>query len=748
MTTRTANRMIPIILVSVLLITSYCENQFYGEFTPNKQPVIILSGGPPEQTETVHKVKFSWMGDDPDGQVKFYEFVMVTGDPLGFDPADTTGLDKWTRIERTDSTFTFRADEHDTNLVIGYRKFARYHRTHTFFIRSVDNRGMRSQPACRSFTAWTLAPYVVITEPVNPRPGQTQFLSTDITFRWEAYDPIGAPQDLQPADSIRYLWTVYNNKIIDQLNKYPENFEDRWTPWISYSAKSDSGVSTRIGDNELLLKGHTYILAVQAMDEAGAITSIFNNNNVRSFMACEPTGPTLTIFETYMGAFKFQGTSFSPAKINVPEGFGLNFSWKGDASQYGSIVSGYRYGWDITSLDDPSQWASPVRPNLKSIPEKKFFSGNHTLFIEAVDQLGVRTIGQIEIEIFELDMPRNLLWVDDFRSVEFDQKLFAIPTESQHDRFWINICSRAMGFIPTLDVYDTKDHIFNPPPMELIWDYKNILWTYTSDSFSSAWHQLIEFIPENTYLKNKIYNYLPAYMQLGGHIWTVGKGDSRGGLRASIISLTPTFPLNVKCEMLRTGLGCTDSSGAESMVYKEYCVTVLDKVHGGLFKKLKDIHERGPEYDAISYIIKDRDNPVTNSIPGMPDSLKLWNEVTKPGRFFDPMERGFTYGEVYDPEYWMRASGLESQPCFNPLYRIRTRMAFSPIDNTVIAFWLTKHADVKAVAEGTVAAPSVHFGFPLWFFDREQANAIADAIFDRWNILPPAGREYGKATPD
>ena len=41
---------------------------------------------------------------------------------------------------------------------------------------------------------------------------------------------------------------------------------------------------------------------------------------------------------------------------------------------------------------------------------------------------------------------------------------------------------------------------------------------------------------------------------------------------------------------------------------------------------------------------------------------------------------------------------------------------------------------VVADAEGAVGAPSVHFGFPLWFFNRAQVDSIADVIFDEWQI--------------
>ena len=54
----------------------------------------------------------------------------------------------------------------------------------------------------------------------------------------------------------------------------------------------------------------------------------------------------------------------------------------------------------------------------------------------------------------------------------------------------------------------------------------------------------------------------------------------------------------------------------------------------------------------------------------------------------------------------------------------------SVLNNQTVALWVTKYAHVVPdVAAGVaVAAPSAHFGFELWFFDRTQGKAIIDAI--------------------
>ena len=102
--------------------------------------------------------------------------------------------------------------------------------------------------------------------------------------------------------------------------------------------------------------------------------------------------------------------------------------------------------------------------------------------------------------------------------------------------------------------------------------------------------------------------------------------------------------------------------------------------------------------------------------------------------FFDPQVRGFHYIELYDTQYWLDIINVGTQSCLHPLYRMRTRNTRSIVNNAIFAFWTTKNADVVADVPGAIAAPSVHFGVPLWFFERDQVNAIADVIFKEWQI--------------
>ena len=65
----------------------------------------------------------------------------------------------------------------------------------------------------------------------------------------------------------------FSSYIIDSLNRRPDAFEKRWCPWRAYNAPGDSGTSTIIGDDEILVKGFAYIFAVQAKDSRKTVAS-------------------------------------------------------------------------------------------------------------------------------------------------------------------------------------------------------------------------------------------------------------------------------------------------------------------------------------------------------------------------------------------------------------------------------------------------------------------------------------------
>lgn len=582
-------------------------------------------------------------------------------------------------------------------------------------------------------------PSVIIVKPASS--GGLQTLSTITMFGWET----GTSRNPR---SIRYFVSqnIDSNGIYDptfdlirDLNTNPSRYEDRWSNWISWYAEGDSGRTTVIGDDEILMMNRTHVFAVQAKDWCGRITEVFLRDvNTRTFIVSRRAGPILTVSETYLGYSKFLGTAMFPVKYDIPPGLPLNFTWQGDASNYGGEIVAYRYGWNVQDLDDPEQWDTFFSPYILAAPERRLYSGVHILYIEVLDFARNITRAQIMVEVVPFTMNRNLLWVDDFYATDPQSPLYEMPGETNHDNFWYGICSTAEGWDQSQDVYDCREHNLAHPDIREIGRYKNVIWTYSSTY--NAWSEVVRFTPESHVGGGTFRppNYLPMFLAVGGHLWTSGRGDRAGGLAAMLPPQAQMFPMSLLCEI--TGnkdedecIG--DRSGEDCMGYRDYCVTVLDKVNG-MFRTDGDMPLRHLDRDAMRYAYRDDADPVTAMHPGLPESLELWEEVTQPGRFFDPYVRGFYYVEVYDPQYWMNTRSLTSQSCFHPMYRMRSVSSLSPLYETPAALWITKYEDVVPNVESgiAVAAPSVHFGFPLWFFDRDAVDAIAGVVFDEWEI--------------
>ncbi len=109
---------------------------------------------------------------------------------------------------------------------------------------------------------------------------------------------------------------------------------------------------------------------------------------------------------------------------------------------------------------------------------KTYYSGIHTLYVESADNLGTKTLGTIEVTVIPIVMTRDLLWIDDFPSLDFAQMIYAFPTESEHDQFWRDICIKVKGFDPTRDIYDVKENDYYYPQMSLIFNYKNLIFYF------------------------------------------------------------------------------------------------------------------------------------------------------------------------------------------------------------------------------------------------------------------------------
>lgn len=247
----------------------------------------------------------------------------------------------------------------------------------------------------------TQEPYVIID--TYPGWSSTGSVVMPPMFRlsWQAAPGTGVKR-------VRYLFHRVENpsgeydpwfNMIEDLNANPWRYEDLWSRWYAYPAGNGMGSEVVIGDDEEVPINRQYVFAVQAIGPRKSMTTEFTRNvNARIFLISWGSRLMIDISEPRLGDFRIYADGVFHT-VEIEPGTPVNFSWQGDPSYYGGEIAGYRYGWDITDPDDPSQWAVTVSIDNVSAPERIFWSGTHTLYVEATDTFGSTTMGEIRLMV-------------------------------------------------------------------------------------------------------------------------------------------------------------------------------------------------------------------------------------------------------------------------------------------------------------------------------------------------------------
>ncbi len=574
---------------------------------PNQAPETVLASGPPDSTDATHyRVQLFWSGSDRDGTIDHFDFIMIDHPParghIGAGADDSTRVivevpapddPRWTGTASTDSIFITLADTlrreprpdpgEDGTAV----RETRFERWHTFFVRAVDNEGILDPtPDYRSFNSTNIAPTVRLLPPV--RAGQNAEFEGPpvIVFNWDGEDPVDASNSIDPVAS-RYVIirttvsiTGPGDKFVsfpESLYVLPERYD--WSAWKAWATLDGSGTRAvisglaRIGD---YVGAGYYLFAVQAMDEAGAITPVFDyqtsgKNNVCRVRVKGNIGPVLTVREEFLGTQNFVGGS-RPIRLDIAAGQPIRFRWSADASTYGGEIVAYRYGWDIRNLDDDQEWSSWSASNT-SAPNRSFSTGSHRFSLQVRDNAESITDATYELTAHTVTLSRSLLWVDDTDfQTDSDQ-------ESRERTRWLQVLSEVAAaagfeFDTSLDVYDVLANRFEPPPIHKVFDYRAIVWSNRSGrTGSSALRRTALFfdpVPARNQNAAKGFNYINIYLANGGSMWINGFRTARQLWPEERVAGQEADPVNITnwndpIEPHPPGI---DSVGTTSLLYK------------------------------------------------------------------------------------------------------------------------------------------------------------------------------------
>lgn len=548
-----------------------CDNPSTTE-KANRPPEVSLSSGPANGAENVnYKVHFYWHGFDPDGRVERFEYLVtndqVTGSLIIDDDIYQRIADldaafpevdySWRTIEVHDTILSVTADSipvagEDADSVYFYgddRFLFRAH--HTFFIRAVDEDGAISdRPAHRTFTATTIAPEVKINHPSDiGSVGGYDNLPQDIFFRWSGNDSVGDGTVIEP-DSTRFalmkrgdlgLDTQFSGRLLD----FPDSV---WTDWRGWD-QVDS-LNENIGGKRALVTGLTpssqgggagfYLFFVQAKDEAGAISSHFEDGkNLRKVRVVSSLAPRVTISERVLGVRV--SSNNQTYDFTIAENQPLQLTWSASASEYGSEITGYRYGWDILDSANDEEWSSWSLSNTSS--QASFVSGSHSFWLEARDYSGKTTRVVYRFYVVPFTMERELLFIDDYNNTPTENPLQGWPqgpqytwgtfphNNDQQKAFWDAILEQYDSYDPVVDFFRVST-VNRIPPFETVAIYKRLIWEVKEiQPTESGLGRVARFV--DVFKVNTVpFDYLSAFMDRGGQLLLCGSNP--------VVAMLPT----------------------------------------------------------------------------------------------------------------------------------------------------------------------------------------------------------------
>ena len=431
-----------VLLPQCLLIP---EEDFMGEIVPNVRPIVEITGGVLEDSlDTDVSAHFYWYGADNDGLIRYFEWAID----------DTISERAWTRTTEYDEDIFFRAAT-----AAGQDTFADWH---TFFIRSVDDHGVRSAPDMRYFNARTIAPTSKLQA---PPPVTDATWASALRFTW-----IGEDLDAQAADQLpawfeiklvelgtapinddaamlRHVEMMPNLLLGVSTSDYPDSSESRFIDQARSAWERHPGT---INSRWVTVKNtRKHVFALRAIDEAGAVEPGFRR--LINWVSFTPRDAHIEvrISEPALGAQSFNQPVFGePWHVTVAPGQVFRFRWVGDASDSGTLPGECKYGFDIpdpSNPDDPfiapdgmGGWVGSARRTQLDAPVSFDDAGaTHFFYLKMRDISGnedTETQCVVRIDVASFDMSRRFLVVDDCRLQPRD-RAGNYPTDEESDNW-------------------------------------------------------------------------------------------------------------------------------------------------------------------------------------------------------------------------------------------------------------------------------------------------------------------------
>ncbi len=758
-------RFAPSAFVIVLLLAACSPEAPNHDDAANQPPTVWVTAEQPVESGDSYSVAFTWGGRDPDGSILHYEYIVTDNEDGYFDPNDLNRT--WTSVSGTSATLTFPL-EHTND---GGIEAAAIEPSRTLVVRAVDNEFVPSEePDHLTFTSKSLAPAVRITTP----PANLGITPADVppvsTFTWDT-----DPGKMEP-DSVQWalVSTIpFGNSYAQTIN-YLRTVLDapEWGPWTWFDNPSGKG---REWTTPTMDYGD-YVFAVRAKNVVGLTNYVLTEPvNVRRVkVQARESGPTLTVLNGYFGRVISASCDYPLTIVDFGAGLPASFTLSACAEAYGGTIAGYRYGWDMLDPSDPEQWEidlTPLPSPSVTLPPRAFAFGTHVLTVEAVDNSGYCSRVQVKLNIVRFTGERNLLVLDDFRADEvagqsgWDVTNGGMPSDAEHDAFWLDMVSRVDQFDPAIDMVSATNQFI---PITTLARYRSVVWSvfsYIEMRTQSDLPYLYDFIQYRDALLLNNFACFPAggvqgevvpdglamIMQSGVHVLITGHQPVQNVVpRVGTFGVRyPVIPLyELETGAVQTGTGPTylaERPGLRAFAYRDLCLDAID--YG--FQTNQRLRVTGTgnnrRYCGLTGVRvpnanSRRDDTMRGAVPLDPNfpSISLRPEAAAPGRLYQESSQGYDV-EVYNPAYFRRGASCEfvwpPRSCFEPIYGLVSLDTAELTYQQPVAFWTSANADVVADFPGAVAARSAVFGFPPVFFNPSEIKpAIEYILFDEWQL--------------
>jgi hypothetical protein len=735
---------------------------------PNLLPEVKLTAAPRPGGTTTFVVALSWSAFDPDGQV--VRFAYAIDPPAAGDTA-------WVSTFEHAISLTLPATiPPDPLAPPGQRIIARD--AHTFVIRAIDNNGAGSPGVARTFTASTVAPETVID---SPTPNKEQAVSTlpQVLIRWSGTDVDGVTRKtpvlykyrLVAATEIRSnLELMLNNGDVQEF--FGRDREGGFAGWDS----TDSDAPFHIASG--LTAGRGYVFAVIARDEAGAWEPRFRlDANVLYFKpTLQNLGPRITLSsEFYNKTQSTGGILLNPATIptiEIPPRTPLTFHWSAQAGT-GTSIAGYRWAVDIEGADitdetprtddaDVHHWSS-WSLNEQSATVGPFNGSvdttvSHFLYVEARDQVGFVSLFTLRMSVIVARLDRPLLVVDDMYGTGGTNLSYPYPLEAEQDTFHFAVGGRPDLLTGGTSVpgaftgfpYDTLDYKFFGRagiPLSTLGRYRVVAWYTDNGSSSGSSDPFFGGKPSNALRYANVdgrLNSLAVYLRQGGKAFLFGDGvppSIANGYWTRYNTFQVPFipyrssPLPARQYVLRPGNFLYDFMHLRSELNTAGTVSVAF-TRG---EQLKGSIPYLPEFAGPGSPTDRSHDPRIG--PSAARNVALWSGLPRltlaayRGANADPQNRSINLTwYVSQPLRVTEGTGDARESVLDTLYLLQARDYSG--DGALASF--SDGYPNATYYHGSEHGPVVWLGFPIYFFEHDQARQLVATVLRVLGVEPNA----------